>query len=120
MVEHDGVEFARDPEIVGGGERPLAQIVEREPRRALAARGTRTTRPFTIEVERARLLAAGEPPPGLVERCLGRGSAGTCQTGTPASFSSRKSVRAASRTTSMCCSSSAMNGRKSARLSPSL
>ena len=28
VVEHDGVEFVRDPQIVGGRERLLAQIVE--------------------------------------------------------------------------------------------
>ena len=40
--------------------------------------------------------------------------------GAPASFSNRKSVRARSSTISMCSSISAMNGRNSARLSPSL
>ena len=60
-----------------------------------------------IELDAARLGAAGELLPRLVERGVGsRRRRARDQTRLPASFSSRKSVRAASRTTSMCSSSS--------------
>ena len=47
-------------------------------------------------------------------------SAGTSHIFTPASFSSRKSVRASNRSTLMCSDICAMNGRKSDRFSPPL
>ncbi len=81
----------------------------------MAARGTCTLRPLSGKLLRDAIVPAGEPPPGLVERGVRRASAGTYQTGMPASFSRRKSVRASSRTTSMCSSSMRMNGTNSAR-----
>ena len=69
------------------------------------ARGTRMVRPFTAQVPHFAGMTGGQTPPRLIERRRRQAaSAGTYHTGAPASFSNRKSVRAASRTTSMCSS----------------
>src|SRR4029453_373622 len=86
----------------------------------MVARGMRMVRPFTSR-------SCGSPVCPEVKRrqawsraASAARSAGTYHTGTPASFSRRKSVRASSCRISMCASISAMNGRNNARLRPSL
>ena len=57
-------------------------------------------------------VAAGDAPPGASSAWRAPASAGTCQTATPPSFSSRKSVRASSCTTSMLLGDEADEGQE--------
>ena len=119
-VENDGVVFVRDAQIVGGGKRLLAQIVEGKTRDTHG--GARHVHACALDGKLLRLAVV----PGASRRqasssaASAAASAGTYHTGMPASFSSRKSVRASSRTISMCCSSMRMNGTNNARFKPSL
>ena len=106
VVDDERVEFVRDPQIVGGAERLLAQIVRRKsaprpsPPAARAARG-----PCTTSSQRRAAVPAGQPPPGIVERGARRPRrpARTRPAGRRASpAGSRCALRAAPRR--MCCS----------------
>ncbi len=67
-----GVVFARDAQIVGGGERLFAQIVEGKARHAHKGARHMHAAPLQRQVLRRALMAAGEPPPGVVERRIRR------------------------------------------------
>ncbi len=75
MIENDRVVFARDAQIIGGGERLFAQIVKAKPRHAhesarhMHAAAVQRQR----QILRRAVIAAGQPPPGLVHRLVGCG-----------------------------------------------
>src|SRR3974390_3123619 len=102
FLKNESVEFVRDSQVVGGAQRPGAEIIEKKAGNAHG--GLRNLHDATLHDQIMRLagFVVGQPSPGLIERVFGRGSVGACQVGIPVSFSSRKSVRASRRTTSEC------------------
>ena len=88
------MKFVRELEIVGGGERLLAKLVERKRAAPMAARGTWTVRPFTTRSCGLARVAPVRRRQASSRAASAAPSAGTYHTGAPASFSSRKSVRA--------------------------
>ena len=86
----------------------------------MAARGTRSVRPLSGKSTASPSWPRASRRHASSSAACAASSAGTYQVGTPVNFSSRKSTRASSRTTTQYFSSMSMKGRNSARFSPSL
>ena len=71
-VDDDRVVLPRDPQIIGGGERLLAQIVEGKARHAHRCVGYAYGAPLERKLLRA-VVPAGKPPPRTIERGVGGG-----------------------------------------------
>ena len=71
MVENEGVIFVREAQIVGGGERLLAEIVKIKSRHTHEGARHVDAAAVQRQILRRALMTAGKPRPGRVERLVG-------------------------------------------------